>query len=101
MNAPEVKDPTRLEAINLIRMLVKWRKQLIYIFIISMVGSYLATLLITPMFKSTTTVYPFNLDNYSKESSTEQMVQLFKSEDVREDLIKAFDLYKHYDIDTT
>jgi hypothetical protein len=56
-------------------------------------------LLITPLYKSTAVVYPYNLQVYSKESSTEQMVQLFKSEDVMNKLIKSFDLFRHYDID--
>ncbi|MEP7264144.1 MAG: hypothetical protein ABI772_06595 [Bacteroidota bacterium] len=101
MTSPMQNEPVRFNAINLIKMLVKWRKQITTLFIITLLVSYAATWLITPMFKSTTVVYPFNLGNYSKESATEQMVQLFKSEDVKENLIKAFALYKHYDIDTS
>ena len=79
-------------------MLAKWRKQLLIVFIAGTIASYLLTFLITPLYKSTAVVYPYNLNVYSKESATEQMVQLFNSEDVREQLIKAFDLYSHYDI---
>ncbi len=91
----------RLDAINFIKMLVKWRKQLTILFVVSLLASYAATFLITPLYKSTTVIYPFNLENYSKESSTEQMVQLLKSEDVRQELIRAFNLYEHYEIDST
>lgn len=81
-------------------MLIRWRKQLLIVFSASLVGGFLLTFFITPLYKSTAVVYPYNLGVYSKESATEQMVQLFKSEDVAQMLIKAFDLYKHYDIDT-
>ena len=83
---------------KVIKMLAKWRKQLLIVFIAGTIASYLLTFLITPLYKSTAVVYPYNLNVYSKESATEQMVQLFNSEDVREQLIRAFDLYSHYDI---
>lgn len=92
--------PQQLDALSFIKFLVKWRKQLVLVLMVSIIGSYLLTYLITPMYKSTAVVYPYNLGNYSKESATEQMIQLLKSENVREDLIKAFNLYVHYDIDT-
>ena len=89
-----------LNAIRFIKMLAKWRKQLLIVFIAGTIASYLLTFLITPLYKSTAVVYPYNLNVYSKESATEQMVQLLKSEDVKESLIKAFHLYEHYVIDT-
>jgi uncharacterized protein involved in exopolysaccharide biosynthesis len=90
-----------LDAVRFIKMLIKWKKQILIVFVVSFAGAYFLTYLITPLYKSSTVVYPFNLENYSKESSTEQMVQLLKSEDVKENLINAFDLYKHYKIDTS
>ncbi|OQA08979.1 MAG: hypothetical protein BWY67_01406 [Bacteroidetes bacterium ADurb.Bin397] len=38
---------------------------------------------------------------YSTESPTEQMLQLFESDDIRDELIRDFDLFNHYEIDTT
>ncbi len=101
MTTTQPNVPVRLDAISFIKLLVKWRKNLLYLFIVSGLVSYAATWLITPLYKSTTVIYPFNLGNYSKESATEQLVQLIKSEDVKEGLIKSFGLYAHYDIDTT
>jgi hypothetical protein len=101
MSSSKENEQVSLDAISFLKLIVKWRRQLIALFIITLITGYGATWLITPMFKSTTVVYPYNLGGYSKESSTEQMVQLFKSEDVKLDLIKAFDLFVHYDIDTT
>ncbi len=55
---------------------------------------------ITPKFKSGAVVYPINLTEYSEESYTEQMLQTFQSDDIRLKLIKSFDLYKVYKIDS-
>lgn len=56
---------------------------------------------IKPKFKSTAIVYPSNLIPYSTESPTEQMIQLFGSDEIRDELISDFNLFEHYDIDTT
>jgi len=45
-------------------------------------------------------VYPVNLNSYSIESRTEQLLQLFESNSIRDSLIEKFDLAKSYDIDT-
>ena len=53
-----------------------------------------------PMYKSSAVLYPANLSPYSKETPTEQMVQLLNSEDVRDSLVKELHLFKHYQIDS-
>jgi len=57
-------------------------------------------LFIKPKYKSYCTIYPSNLINYSNETVTEQMLQIFKSDDIRDSVIKKLYLIKHYDIDT-
>lgn len=52
-----------------------------------------------PRFKSTAIVYPSNLTPYSKETRTEQLIQLLQSSDIRDTLVEKFDLYRRYDID--
>lgn len=100
------KDLPQAEQLNLIRVIrlaSKWRKQLIYTGIAAIVVSIIFTMpqIMTPMFKANTVIYPVNLQAYSKETPTEQMVQLLNSEEVRENLIRDFNLYGHYDIDST
>lgn len=56
---------------------------------------------IKPKFKSTAIVYPSNLIPYSTESPTEQMIQLFGSDEIRDEIIDDFNLFEHYQIDTT
>lgn len=99
--APQASE--KLDAIRLLKFIVKWKKQLIYIGIGSLLISFVFTLpaIMKPMFKAQTVIYPVNIQAYSKETATEQMVQLLNSEDVRMKLVNAFDLYTHYDIDST
>ncbi len=52
-------------------------------------------------YKSSATVYPYNLTEFSKESATEQMLQFLNSVDIKNDIIRKFNLIKHYGIDTT
>lgn len=64
--------------------------------LISMVVS--SSMFIKPRFKSVALIYPSNILPYSDESETEQMLQWINSSDVRDSVIKKFDLAKHYNI---
>lgn len=78
----------------------KWKLHLIAIAIIAAIISFGASYLITPKFKSSSILYPVNLPTFSEESNTEQMLQIIESTDIKKKIFKAFDLAKHYDIDT-
>lgn len=54
-----------------------------------------------PKFKSTAIVYPSNLSSYGEESPTEQLLQLFASEEINKEMIRKFNLGTHYDLDST
>ena len=98
------KEPeSKINSLNLFQLLIEWKKTLILIGIVSVGLSFIFTLpfFIKPKFKSFAIVYPSNLIAYSTESASEQMLQLFQSDDIRNHLIKDFNLYKHYDIDST
>lgn len=53
-----------------------------------------------PRYKSMATVYPVNLNSYSIETRTEQLLQLLESNSIRDSLIHRFDLAKVYEVDT-
>lgn len=55
---------------------------------------------IEPRFRSTATVYPVNLNSYSVETRTDQLLQLLESNSIRDTLIAKFDLMNAYDVDT-
>jgi len=80
----------------------KWKKHLIIVGLVSLGASILfsSPWFIKPKFKAFALIYPSNLIAYSNESATEQMLQLAQSSDIRNWVIKSFNLYQHYDIDT-
>ena len=84
------------------QLILRWKKHLIIVGLISLVGSILfsSPLFIKPKFKSFALIYPSNLIAYSTESATEQMLQLTQSYDIRDKIINTFHLFEHYNIDT-
>ena len=54
-----------------------------------------------PRYLSRATVYPVNLNSYSIETRTDQLLQLLQSNSIRDSLIMQFDLATVYDVDTT
>jgi len=83
-------------------ILNKWKKQLIFVFVGSVVLSALfsSPLLIKPKFKSTAVLYPVNTKPYGTETLVEQMLQVLEANEIRDQIIKKYDLLKHYDIDS-
>ena len=96
-------DNNFFNSIVLIQMMKRWKKHLIIVMIISLTGSILfsSPLFIKPKYKSFALIYPSNLIAYSTESATEQMLQLTQSYDIRNQVINKFNLFEHYEIDST
>lgn len=86
---------------NIIELLIKWKYHLLAIVSIAIVLAVIfsSSIFITPLFKSFAIVYPSNVSPYSDESETEQMMQIIQSKDIRDSIIKKFDLAGHYGID--
>lgn len=84
---------------DIIAVLLKNKKAIIIVTFLAIVASVVASFVIKPKFKSTAVVFPVNLSPSSEESNTEQLLQYFNSEEVKNRVAKNFDLYKHYDID--
>ncbi len=80
-------------------LLQHWKKLIVVAVIAALVGTTVS-FLITPLYKSISVVYPVNLMPNSEESNTEQLLQWFNSENVKQSVAKQFNLYKHYKIDT-
>lgn len=92
-----------MENINTLAILKKllqhWKKLVVVAVVAALVGTAVS-FLITPLYKSISVVYPVNLMPNSEESNTEQLLQWFNSENVKQSVAKQFNLYKHYKIDT-
>lgn len=87
---------------NLLDIMVKWKYQLVVVAIAAVLLSafFSSPIFITPLYKSNAVLYPSNISPYSDENETEQSVQIFQSRDIRDSLVKKFDLARHYGIDS-
>ena len=86
---------------HIVEILIKWKYHLLIIIAVSVALAvfFSSSIFITPLFKSYAIVYPSNVSPYSDESETEQMMQMMQSKDIRDSIIKKFDLPAHYGID--
>jgi hypothetical protein len=84
----------------MLSLILRWKYHLAVILLLAAVlaSVFSAPFFIKPKYKSFAVVYPSNLIPYSSETPTEQMLQLFKSEDITQHIIQKFDLAKHYSI---
>jgi hypothetical protein len=87
--------------LGLLNLIFKWKIPLAIIMVLAIGLSVLfsSSIFIKPKYKSTAVIYPSNLIPYSDETPTEQMLQILHSDDIRDSLIKKFDLTSHYEID--
>jgi uncharacterized protein involved in exopolysaccharide biosynthesis len=83
---------------DIINILLQQWKKLALIAVASALVGYGVTFFIKPLYKSYAVVYPVNMSPSSEESSTEQLLQWFNSEEVKSSVAAKFDLYNHYDI---
>jgi capsular polysaccharide biosynthesis protein len=87
---------------NILDILLKWKYHLAAILVITVVLSVIFSgpAFITPLYKSTAIMYPSNIAPYSDENETEQMAQIMDSRDIRDSIIRKFDLAKHWKLDS-
>ena len=102
----------------LCRLLVEYRKPILIILAVAAFGAILfsAPFFITPLYKSTTIIYPTSSNsiskvlisttyqsekdimNFGEDEQTEQMLQVLNSNRVRDKVISRFNLMEHYNI---
>lgn len=85
---------------SLIRLLFKWKYHLAVVFILAVVfgAIFSGPAFITPLYKSEAIAYPANINSYSDESETEQMLQILQSQTIVDSVIQRFNLLEHYEI---
>jgi LPS O-antigen subunit length determinant protein (WzzB/FepE family) len=65
------------------------------------ISSFISSpIFIASKFKSTAVVFPVNLQAFSEESSTEQLLQFMNSEEIKNAMTKRFNLYSVFGIDS-
>lgn len=86
---------------SLVGLILRWRFHLAVITVIAAVlgAVFSGPFFITPLYRSEAVAYPANINSYSDESETEQMLQLLQSQDITDSVIARFDLMKVYKID--
>ncbi len=86
---------------SIVALLIRWKIHLLVIFAVTLLLSvfFSSAIFITPLFKSYAVAYPSNISPYSDESETEQMIQMLQSKEIRDSIIKKFDLPRHWGID--
>ena len=89
------------ESDEVLSLIWRWRKQFLIVFLVSFIGSMVFSLpvFIKPKYKSFAQVYPTNLQKYSDESATEQMLQMLESDIIRKAICEEFNLDSIYDIE--
>ena len=108
------KDDNLLEVI---RLLFKWRKHLITTVAIAAIGSVIISLVLPVYYEATTTLLPVNPllkspnhvfgtstenpEPFGTEEDLDRMLAIAESKELTDYVIQKFDLYNHYDIDTT
>lgn len=88
---------------NILKIIQKWRKQLLIISGAALVlsGLFSAPWFIKPKYKSTAILYPANIIAFGSETPDEQMIQIFQSDDIKTQVAGEFNLYETFGIDTT
>ncbi len=88
---------------NIIDIVLKWKVQLVVVIVAAILLSILfsSPIFITPLYKSSCLLYPSNISPYSDESETEQSIEIFQSRDIRDSLVKRFNLAKHWEVDSS
>jgi capsule polysaccharide export protein KpsE/RkpR len=87
---------------NILQLLLPHWKKLLIVGLSAVVFGFIISseYIIKPLYKSYAIVYPVNLSPSSEESTTEQLLQWFNSEEIKVAVAKKFKLYNHYHIDT-
>lgn len=88
---------------DLLHWLHKWFVHLVLVAFAAVVLSvvFSSPYFVAPKYLSEAIVYPVNLTTYSEESSTEQMLQVISSFDIKKMMFDKFNLGEHYQIDST
>jgi uncharacterized protein involved in exopolysaccharide biosynthesis len=115
MENPE-NEGFRFDSVDLILYVYKRKFPLIIISLLAFVFSLIASLTITPRFKSTVVMFPASSTSVSKtlltdnltqegiltlgeEEDAEQMLQVLNSDQIRNRIVEKYDLMNHYEID--
>ena len=107
----------RENLLDIIKVLFQWKKPILYLCLGVGVLSALVSLLLPNYYQSTSIFYAASMDQakpgqifgtsnsdtnfYGNDRDNDRLLTIAESNEVADYIIQKFDLYKHYDIDTT
>ncbi len=99
---------------DLLAFLWTWRKHIIIITSIGMITSIVVSLMMTDYYKATATIAPTkttsvelganaknNISEFGDEEDALRLMLILESPEIRDSITKKYNLYEHYDIDST
>jgi uncharacterized protein involved in exopolysaccharide biosynthesis len=113
------KDQFNFNSTNFINYLWNLKGPLVAISLVAALISAIVALSITPKFKSTVVMFPTSSSSVSKgllaespmypqdvlefgeEEESEQLMQILNSEQIKANIIRKFNLYEHYELDSS
>jgi Chain length determinant protein len=102
--------------LGVLSTLFKWKKQIIYVCVIAAVGSVVISLLLDDYYESSTIFYAASPDQalpepvgieagdrkyYGEPEDIDRILSIAESKEIASFLINKYNLYEHYEIDTT
>ena len=87
-------------SLTVLKVIYKNIKTLILVALVAGGLAFCGSFILRDKYKSVAVVYPVNMYQNSDESNSEQLLQYFLSEDVKNRIAKEFQLYNRYGIDT-
>lgn len=117
----KARESSYLESTSLLVLAVRWRKPLLIVTIVTAIGAivFSGEYFIKPKFKSTVILFPAATSSISKalmgenssdkqdilafgeEEQAEQLLQVLNSDEIRDVVIRKYNLMQHYGIDST
>ncbi|MEM9022646.1 MAG: hypothetical protein AAGB22_02825 [Bacteroidota bacterium] len=112
------KEEFTFDSTNLIFFLLKYRKPLLIVSFVAAIASAVVAMIITPKFLSSVVFYPASTSSISKslltedpsgkqdlvqfgeEEQAEQMLQILKSDYIRNKIVEKYNLWEHYEIES-
>ena len=87
--------------LSLVQLIFKWKWHILIITVVAAIcgAIFSSSVFITPLYKSEAVAYPANINPYSDESETEQMLQIINSQSIMDSIIEKYDLWTDYKID--
>lgn len=102
--------------LDVISVIWRWRYKILGVTAIASIGAIIISLLLPTYYKATTTFYAAsedlskptpigeidrNIRYYGTDTDIDRLLTIANSSDIKTDLIREFDLYKHYEIEPT